>query len=120
MKCPYSAPRSVSCVATMSSNAPVGGSIVHRHRAAPQAKTGVLRCTAGSWLRILCVGTALTACAGAIVRGVRVQVLLAVALLTLLSAAAQPAPAYRVLVFSRTAGFRHDLIPDAVQAVTTL
>jgi uncharacterized protein len=37
------------------------------------------------------------------------------------SADAQPVAArYRVLVFSRTAGFRHDSIPDAIAAVRTL
>jgi type 1 glutamine amidotransferase len=46
--------------------------------------------------------------------------LAAAALLALLSVGAQPAPDYRVLVFSRTMGFRHDSIPDAVQAVSTL
>src|SRR5437870_8481990 len=30
------------------------------------------------------------------------------------------AASYRVLVFSRTAGFRHDSIPDAIAAVRTL
>src|SRR6266542_4299484 len=33
---------------------------------------------------------------------------------------AQPAAAYRVLVFTRTVGFRHDSIPDAIDAVTRL
>src|SRR3981081_1212096 len=37
------------------------------------------------------------------------------------SAQAQPVAArYRVLVFSRTAGFRHDSIPDAIAAVRSL
>src|SRR6476620_9068826 len=37
------------------------------------------------------------------------------------AADAQPVAArYRVLVFSRTAGFRHDSIPDAIAAVRTL
>ena len=37
------------------------------------------------------------------------------------AAHAQPEAApYRVLVFSRTAGFRHDSIPDAIAAVRTL
>src|SRR5260370_19913235 len=37
------------------------------------------------------------------------------------SADAQPvAASYRVLVFSRTAGFRHDSIPDAIAAVRRL
>jgi cytochrome c len=33
---------------------------------------------------------------------------------------AQPAPAYRVLVFTRTAGFRHDSIPAGVAAIEAL
>jgi type 1 glutamine amidotransferase len=37
------------------------------------------------------------------------------------ASAAQPAPVrYRVLVFSRTAGFRHDSIPDAIAAIRAL
>jgi type 1 glutamine amidotransferase len=46
--------------------------------------------------------------------------LAAAALLVLLSVGAQRAPDYRVLLFSRTMGFRHDSIPDAVQAVSRL
>ena len=37
-----------------------------------------------------------------------------------LVAAQPPAARYRVLVFSRTAGFRHDSIPDAIAAVRAL
>ncbi len=45
---------------------------------------------------------------------------LAAALLSLVSVAAQPAPNFRVLAFTRTAGFRHDSIPDAIDAVQRL
>jgi type 1 glutamine amidotransferase len=52
-----------------------------------------------------------------------VRFLALVALLAALSigpAGAQPADAFRVLAFTRTMGFRHDSIPDAVEAITRL
>jgi len=52
-----------------------------------------------------------------------VRFLALVALLGALSigpARAQPANAFRVLAFTRTMGFRHDSIPDAVEAITRL
>jgi len=52
-----------------------------------------------------------------------VRFLVLVALLGALSigpARAQPANAFRVLAFTRTMGFRHDSIPDAVEAITRL